>query len=152
MARAPVVDIQQRGVPEATRELRQVGERGSDMRRIGGKVRTVYRGATQRQFESKSGWPPLAGSTKERKARDGLDPRPLRATGALYRSMTASSAADQIDVREPDELRFGTTVPYAQFHEYGRGVPQRKLLVISPADEIEIERILAAYIIQGRSW
>lgn len=143
----PSFEIKQHGTAKAVSDLAKLGERGSDIRRVSEKVRSVYRKAEERTFDqSGPGWPPLADTTRDRKLREGLDPRPLRATGALYRALTAARAAGQIDIREPTEFRFGTTLPYARFHDSGEGVPQRKPIQLTVAERRQIEQLISAFI------
>src|SRR4051794_28883202 len=54
---------------------------------------TILREETEKQFDTQGGhasggWPELADSTKADKARHDLDPRILRATGALFETLT----------------------------------------------------------------
>lgn len=146
--------IEVRGQRKAAIDLRQLGERSSDIRRVSEKVRSIYRKSNERRFDtSGSGtWPPLAADTKERKARAGLDPRPMRATGALYRSLTSPRASDQVDRRDPTEFRFGTTLPYARFHDLGTGgEKKRELIELTPAEQHQIRKIVSAYIARAEA-
>ena len=140
--------IETRGAGKAAYDLKQLGVRGSDIRRVADKVRRIYLRSNQRRFQtSGSGqWPALKPSTVERKARQGLDPRPLRATGDLYRSLTSTRAAEQEDVREPTELRFGTRVPYAGFHDQGKGRMHRELIELTASEREQVSKALGGYI------
>ncbi len=134
------------GDTKASEDLQLMGVRASDIRRLQ-EVRSIFHRSEERRFAAGGpGWPPLADSTRERKQ----DPRILRATGALYRSLTAASASDQIDERRPDRLEFGTAVPYARFHEYGtRNMPRRVLIDLRPPERDEIRGVLERYIAKG---
>jgi phage gpG-like protein len=144
-------DVDQRGAGKAAVDLHRMGERGSDVRRVSEKVRSVYRRSEERRFDTQGqgGWPPLAESTRARKQQQGLDPRILRATEMLYRSLTSVRARGQVDERAPSEFRFGTTLPYARFHETGKGVPQRKLIDLQPSERREIDELIEDYIAKG---
>lgn len=58
-----------------------------------------------------------------RTARQGR--RPLVLTGELMRSLTERGHPKQIVEVRPGQLRFGTRVYYARFHQKGEGVPKR---------------------------
>lgn len=147
------IDVQERGVDRAKRNLEEMGLRAKDVRGVSFKVRTVFRKAEERRFNSQGdgSWPPLAQATREAKARNGQDPRMLRATGALFRSLTSPRAAGQIDERRPDEFRFGTKLPYAQFHDTGRGVPKRKLIDLTVKERREIDDAISAFIARNET-
>jgi hypothetical protein len=58
-----------------------------------------------------------------------VDPVLLVATGALRASLSDTSAGEVAF----DRLRFGTTVPYAAYHQFGTSrMPARPILGISP--------------------
>jgi phage gpG-like protein len=85
---------------------------------------------TKRRFDTGKGWRALDAQTKARKAREGIDPRPLHGvTGDLAESLTRRGARGQVrDVGDIEGI-FGTTVYYARFHEKGEGgVPKRRLV------------------------
>lgn len=141
------------GDREASSRIRQIGERGSDIRGASSKVRTVYREAQQRRWASQGfgTWPALKPSTVASKQRAGEPRAPMRASGALMRSMTAARARDQVDERTSSELVFGTTLPYAAYHEQGNGVPKRSLVDFPAADERRMAEAMRDYITEGRS-
>jgi len=142
--------VQVRGADAAAKSVRDIGTRASDVRDTSYKVRTVYRKSEMRRFESAGpGWPPLKESTLERKARQGFPSSTLRATDALYRAMTAPRANDQIDIRKPTEFHFGTTLPYAGYHDIGQGVPQRKLIDLSASEQEQINRAISNFVAKG---
>lgn len=140
--------ITERGAGKAARDVNQLGRRASDVRPATSAVRTAFRQAEERRFDTggAGSWPKLAEATREWKARRGLDPRILRATGALYRAMTAARAAGQVDERHPDELHFGTTLPYAKYHEQGKGVPKRDPIELTSQDRHKITQAIEKYI------
>jgi phage gpG-like protein len=143
--------IEARGIERATHALNGVSKRAGDIRDSSYKIRTIFRNAEKERFASngRGSWDGLADSTKEYKARENQDPRVLRASNALYKSLTAPRAREQIDARERDELRFGTEVPYAVFHDQGRGVPTRTLIDLTPQERRRIDVALEKYIAEG---
>lgn len=143
--------IEVRGVERTTHALNQVTKRGGNVKDASYKVRSIFRQAEVRQFDSKGrgAWPDLADSTKQRKRERKQDPRVMRATNALYKSLTAANARDQIDNRGPSEFRFGTTVPYAGFHDTGTGVKKRPLIALTQSERRRIDDALEQFIATG---
>lgn len=114
-----------------------------------------YRGFVQRRFNtfSKGGgdWKPLAASTvrQRRKGRSKGKPAILRDTGAMYAALTPTFVGAPGAVERRDALSvtvgFGgpgrhpggqaTVADIASFHDLGRGVPQRKIIV-PPSQEV----------------
>lgn len=120
------------------------------MRAVGQTIERVFSASEQRVFDRAGpGWPPLATSTRRRKREQGLDPAILRATDALYRSLTTPNDSEGIQTAAPDSFRLGTSVPYARFHDAGIGTPRRKLIDLSPADRKQITKALERYIADG---
>ena len=142
------LDVEQHGVREATADLLELGIRASDVRAVSLKIGRIVSESTKRRFQSRGSgsWPPLAESTKERKARDGLDPRPMRATGALYASLTKPQPTTAL----PDELHYGTDLPYSRFGHYGTvNEPTRRLVELRPSERRQVEEVLTYYISRG---
>lgn len=148
MRAAPEPTIEVRGATAAAVDLKRLGDRGSDIRRVSEKVRAVYRRSNEQRFGSggAGSWPPLAPATKEKKAREGLDPRPLRETGALYRSLTSPRVAGQIDERDPTEFRFGTTLPYAYVQ-----TKTRDLIELTASDRKQVTDLISGYISRAQA-
>ena len=152
--RAPQPTIEVRGARKAAIDLHELGERGSDIRRVSEKVRAIYRKSNERRFGSNGlgAWPELADSTKDRKRRGGYDPRPMRRSGALERSLTSPRAAEQIDRRDKTEFRFGTTLGYAAYHDTGTGGEKRReLLELTAAERNEVSRLISEYVAKDRA-
>lgn len=152
--RAPQPTIEVRGARKAAVDLTELGERGSDIRRVSEKVRAVYRKSNERRFASMGlgSWPGLADSTIERKRRGGYDPRAMRRTGALERSLVSPRAADQIDRRDKTEFRFGTTLSYAGYHDTGTGgEKKRELVELTSSERLEVSTLIREYIAKDRA-
>lgn len=143
--------IDAKGVQRTAKHMNDVAKRAGNVKAASSKIRTVYRKAEERQFQSRGSgsWPALKESTRESKARHNYDPRLMRATNALYRALTSPRAAGQVDERKPDEFRFGTDLPYAGYHDRGKGVPLRKLIDLKPAERQDINEALEDFIAKG---
>ncbi|HOX20993.1 MAG TPA: phage virion morphogenesis protein [Gemmatimonadales bacterium] len=47
-------------------------------------------------------------------------------------------------------VAIGTGVPYGKYHQYGRGVPERRFLGLHPDDQTEIRDIVSRWIVEGK--
>jgi phage gpG-like protein len=140
--------VSARGVKQTAEHIGQVGDRGSDISKAAAKVRTIYRQAQEAHFSSAGHgkWPPLDPHTVAQKG----SWRILRRTDALYRSLTAARASYQVDERSRSVLTFGTTVPYAGYHDQGRGVPQRPLMTFTAAETKAMTDALGQFVTEGK--
>ncbi len=109
----------------------------------------------RRQFASQgssasAGWAPLAPSTVTRKARLGLDPRILHATGRLRASLEGHGAG-HLEIVQPHQLVFGTTVPYARHHQHGTEImPRRRPIELREQDRRQVVRTLQRHLMGER--
>jgi phage gpG-like protein len=101
----------------------------------------ILREEVEKQFDTEGGhasggWPRLADSTVAFKAAHDLDPRILRATGALFETLTRKfGSATGLDGQtyhhieeigpSGESLRFGSTAGYGVFHQSSR--PRHKI-------------------------
>jgi phage gpG-like protein len=129
------------GDQQLNRELLRFAHRAVDARPLWDKIILDLRRLEEEQFadqghRASGGWQELADSTKARKAAKGReDPsRILYDSGDLFKSLTEAENDNAIRVSEHDEMRFGTTLPYAEFHQLGHGVPQRRFLELTETD------------------
>lgn len=73
------------GVNETGKRVDLIGVRALNPQRAFQDILQQLLSKEKRLFETGRGWPPDKRSTLARKAREGLDPRPLHATGRLER-------------------------------------------------------------------
>lgn len=125
----------------------------SDMSGCADEIFKIIRSANRKQFDSEGaygsgGWPALAPSTVAYKAARNLDPRILRATGDMFRALTSD---DSLSVAAPrkDGLVFGTTLPYAPYHQQGRGVPKRPPVELRETDRRDIIKVIQRFVVEG---
>ena len=152
--KAPQTTLEVRGAAKAAADLAELGERGSDIRRVSEKIRAIYRQSNARRFGSSGlgSWPALADSTVERKQAGGYPAQTLVRSGDLERALTASRASDQIDRRDPTEFHFGTTLPYAGYHDTGSGGEKKRELVELTASEREqVSNLISAYVARAEA-
>jgi phage gpG-like protein len=92
----------------------------------------------------------LAEQTVETKARKGLPPEALVATGDLKASLTESSAKGAIREITPHEMRFGTSIFYSRFINYGvpgHNMPAHKVLKLTPTVRKLIKSLLREHLL-----
>jgi phage gpG-like protein len=93
-------------------------------------------------------WAPLAESTLERKAEEGYPPNILQATEQLMDSLTGNlAAAGHVEHITPEEILYGTTVPWAIYHQYGtRYMPARPPVDVRDSDIARWTKMIQAYV------
>lgn len=146
------LEIRTVGDDKAAKTIADTGKRANNVKPGASKIRTAYRDAEYEIFSRNGGavaWEALKQSTREAKRRRGQDHGVLRASGALYKSLVASRAGYQVDDRQPHELRFGTTLPYAGYHEEGRGQARRPTQAFTASQHRKINDAIADYIAHG---
>lgn len=147
------VIIDSLGVEVVNRDLHRWGDAAGDVSPAMPAVLDVLRAGERKQFDSQGaygsgGWAALADSTRARKAGLGMDPRILRATGALFDAMTGHGGA-QIAIARHDGADFGTTLNYARFHQQGRGQKKRPVVQPPEYDRRQIVRIVQRHLVDG---
>lgn len=143
------------GAVKAANDLERMGKRAQDVRPLEPVIRKVFLESEQQRFAGQNQrpkWPPLADSTKARKAEQHLSQATLRATDALYRSLTQEGAAGQVDEPQAGQFRFGTKVPYAFYHDTGKGVPKRKLVGLTTKQRQGIKEVIGTFIAEAHGY
>lgn len=84
--------------------------------------------------------------TKKGKGGGGSGQKPLRNTGILMQSVTAGGVG-HVEQLGPSGLVYGTTVPYAGYHQRGtRHIPARPFLGLSPRALGIIQQMTADFV------
>lgn len=98
--------------------------------------------------EGRGEWAELAPSTIERKATEGYPSKILQATEALYDSLTGGlGAAGHVEHITEDEILYGTTVPWAQYHQSGTSkMPARPPVDVRESDIRRWSKMIHAYV------
>lgn len=138
----------------AARRIHGAADRAFDLRPALSTITEEWIGSERRQFATGHGWPPLKRSTRLRKIRQGLGSSPMRATGRLERALTVRRARGQTVRMRRSSLVVGlkggkSKVYYGRFHQRGRGVPQRKVVVFDEQARRRVAPILRGYIVHG---
>jgi phage gpG-like protein len=95
------------------------------------------------------GWTPLKPATIAAKAAAGLDPRILQATTTMMQTLSEDTEGSIREV-SPMGLKFGTSVPYAIFHQQGtKKMAMRKPVEFPEMERREFVKILQRWIVEG---
>lgn len=133
------------GDHQAAARLDRLGQKAAHARPVLNRIVDQLIQLEQQRFD-KGRFKRLAPSTRRRKARHHQDPRPLRATGALMRSLTVKHGPNQLLQINNNELVFGTKVHYAVFHATGKGTPKRKPIDVTPKQREPIARTILDFL------
>jgi phage gpG-like protein len=156
MAQAMRLRIDALGEEVIDRTLLGVQRPLLDMTGIWDEINTALGRNSVRQFASQGaygsgGWEPLASSTLARKARLGQPSKILQATRRLYRSLTVDDHPEHLYVAQPHQMAWGTTVPYAKYHQDGSGssLPRRRVVQLPETARRNVVRIMQRGILAG---
>jgi len=149
----PSVEFEVRGSRQAALDLRELGLRARDVRPVGRALQLIFLHGEQRRFATRAGgeWPELADSTVQNKLRQGQRTEVLRASDALYRSLTQMGASGQLKVIRQGEIRFGTTIDYAHFALGTVHEPARPPIGLRAVDMRAMTTVLSKHITRKRS-
>lgn len=135
------------------RSLLRVADTIGDLSDVWPRVAQVLDDASRQQFDTEGkygslGWQPLASSTIARKAAKGGDPRILRDTGDLARSLFRNDDPAHVFIAGPDGMTWGTTDPKAGYHQRGTPtMPARPVVQLPEADRREAVKVLQSSIL-----
>jgi phage gpG-like protein len=104
----------------------------------------------QEQFlaEGYGDWPALKPSYLARKQRLYGNQTILRATDRLFESLTIRGAADNVWRIEQQQAEFGTSTPYAIWHQRGTGfMPARPVISLREQDNRRLMRVVQRHLI-----
>jgi phage gpG-like protein len=86
-------------------------------------------------------------STVERKLFGDRDPRIMHDRERLRISLTKRDSPDNVLEVTDNTIRFGTRVPYAATHQYGRGhIPARPIIKFLPRDRERWARMVGEHV------
>lgn len=143
-----------RGLGSAEDALRLLAWRARDVSAAWPIVGEVFADAERRHFGSMGSgtWQPLAKITTDQKGPKRHDSHAMRASNALYHSLTEHYARGAVrEYHEPTEMRFGTDLFYAKFHDQGEGVPKRPLMNADDRALRSAATTLAKYLATGKA-
>lgn len=134
---------------EARRQVRAISAGLQDLRGFWPLVVPLFTSWMRLQFETSGSfggrrWQPLSPSTVADKARRGLRPEILQATGRLKQD-----ASRPARTQTPTSLTLTIQTPYLQYHQTGDGVPSRPLVFgdpLPPVARAELDRAADTYV------
>lgn len=117
------LSLQVKGAAETAREYHAKAKRSRDIRPALERIKDFWLLSQQRQFDSQAGWPDIKAKSRQWKTERGLDPRVMRATGLLERTLTQPNQQASGQMAEPfaDSLLVGirpgrSDIYYGQVH------------------------------------
>lgn len=150
------IDLETFGETQLSRELLRYSDRADDVSPYFKAAAVYFRQAEARQFSTSGSaggkrWSPLAASTVRRKARLKQDPRILRATMNLFKSLTQPEHPDHIEQITPDSLFVGSRDPKGRFHQKGNEpiMPQRRPVSLTEFQRRAMVLGLQRYLVNG---
>ena len=147
----PQPSIEVKGAERATLNLHELGVRARALNPLEPQLQKVFFRSDEASFAAQGpGWPSLADSTKERKAAMEQDPRMLRLTQRLFRSLTQRGGEATVRTSE-DQVRFSTTVPYARFHKHGTANMPAREMELTAGERDEMAHLIADFVATGKT-
>lgn len=130
------------GSEQVVRTFMRMAERAGDFAPALERVGDVLMSDIERQLDSEGGgeWPPLRPQTIRKKRRENVDPREMRATLALERSLTERGGPAQALKVSSHRVTLGSQLPYA------RRVTRRRPFVISGVARAETGELLLGWL------
>lgn len=146
--------MRQRGIDDAVRRLRLIGERAGDLTPAWPGVGDIIADAMTQQFATAGAaggraWAPLKPEYRAWKIRKGFSPEILIKTG----EMRGTLVSRPMDIEDYDKTsaEFGTKDQKASWHQRGAGnLPKREILFADKKMSRDVNAVLADYILRGQ--
>lgn len=144
------------GEEQVARMLSRTTEKINDLRPFLDGVSTFLSTvAMAEQFSTEGGrtggWAALSPRYAEDKLQRWGSQPILVASGRMRQSLTGGGAGSVSRQIGGDTLEFGTSVPYARFHQSGTSrMPQRRIMDLADADRRTIMKMLQQHLFTGR--
>ncbi len=125
------IELDAFGDIQLRREILRWGDAAGDASPAFRSIMQKWTKGADRQFQTQGrrasgGWKPISDEWRRRKVAMGYDRRILHMTGLLRRSLTLPVGAQGIREIRPDRMTYGTSVPYAPFHQHGASEIRRQ--------------------------
>ena len=130
----------------AARDLHSMADRASFKGVFDDMVDILVEG--EQQLWSR-GFSPNTRSTIAKKLNQGLDPRPMRATGALEAMLTQRGAPGQIATGYGSRIEFGAMSKGGNIAQYSKGKRHRRVLGTTPRIRRSLRETLLDHIVEG---
>jgi phage gpG-like protein len=157
MAASVRFDFNFYGEDQVTRTLLRYQERVLDARPAFDEIINQLQRAETQQFASEgdygsAGWAPLSPAYAAAKARHYPGKPILERSGRLVASLTQPVGGDAVRVSEPALMIFGTSVPYAKYHQKGTTkMPRRRPVELPESVRADLVKTLQRFIQTGRA-
>ncbi len=141
------------GVVQMARSIERFAGDVKDVRPAWPGVLQILRLASAERFRTAGAhggqrWVPLSPRYAAYKARRWPGRGILVRTGALQDSLTQETGQSIVQMH-PLELRYGTKVPYAVFHQRGgRRLPRREVIHLAESDKLDVMREVQRYLVK----
>lgn len=134
------------GVDILNRSFARMGENLSDLRPIWDSVQDEFWKVENENFKSENArgssgtWKPLSRPYAKRKAQRYGVKTILRASDALYKSLTEKTG-DTVLLKDKQEFGIGTSLEYARYHQRGgKKLPKRPVIDFSEAQKTQLAK------------
>jgi len=146
-----VIDLE--GAAAVEDFLRSAGRRSRDASPAFEAIADDFADLERQRFQTRAGgrWAALVDATlaRKRRAPTARAVAVLQRTQRLVRSLTVKGSPDQIRRADADGLRIGTRVPYAVYHQRGRGRRHRPPVQLTDADRRAWKSTLGRWVATG---
>lgn len=137
------------GEVQLLRTLSRFGEGVQDYTPVFHSIVERLQQGAQEQFDTQGqgAWAPLSPKYAKWKAQNYPGKPILQRTGDLLMSLT-SETGHSINVVHPLEMRWGTDLLYARFHQLGtRRMPQRRIIELSEEQRRDVMKEVQKYLV-----
>lgn len=143
------ISVQIQGAVDAARDYYARSQRAKDARPALDRIVDFWLLSEQRQFDSGANWPPIKAKSRNWKVRRGLDPRVMRATGLLERTLTQPNAPNQMADAEADGLTVGIRAGQSDVFYAQRLVKKWPLVVFDDQAASDATELLGRWLEDG---
>lgn len=155
----PVLTLDIMGDEQLVRGLSRFADDVKDLREPFREIVKEFHKIEQKQFQSEGGygsggWAPLSPRTVELKQRAGFPDKILVRERFLIESLTGETPWSITEVR-PLEMRVGSKLEYARFHQKGTGaMPARPVIDLTEGDKMTFMKTIQRYLVNqiGRAF
>lgn len=133
-----------------SREINRFSNGVSDFRIVAPTILTTLRSIVADQFatQGRGLWRPLSKRYAAQKAQKYPGKTVLRRTDRMYDSLVKRTASSIVSINK-NELTYGTSVPFASFHQTGtRKMPARKIIALTEGDKDKIIKAVQARLVK----
>ncbi len=146
---APLIQFEVAGEVQLARSFSRFGDSASDLRPAFTGIADNFQTIEERLFETegrtggRGAWAPLSQAYAARKAQVAPGKTILRLSDRLWRSLTGRDRGDAIREIKRQQMRLGTRVPWALFHQDARsGRTKRRVIDLNEGNKRDWTKIV----------